>query len=90
MAFYQNPKPGDTVGQHLPWQAIITFGQHTQGRMASNVAFHHRRWTLHIVGRRRACPVIIAFGMNTQWDDVGHDNTIIAFGKLTWLEDVGC
>ena len=58
--------------------------------MASDMACHHRPWTLYIVGRHRAWHDIIILGLNTQSKDVGHDNAIIAFGQHTCLDDVGC
>ena len=44
----------------------------TDGRTVSGVACYHRLWVAHIVERRRAWLAIIAFGMHTQSNDVGH------------------
>ena len=37
------------------------------------MAFHHRPWTAHTVGRRRAWHDITALGQHTRSNDAGHD-----------------
>ena len=42
----------------------------THGRTTSGVACHHRPWTAHTVGRRRAWHDITALGQHTRSNDV--------------------
>ena len=44
----------------------------THGRMTLSVACHHRPWTAHTIGLRRAWHDITTFGQHTQSNDVSH------------------
>ena len=43
----------------------------TRGRTTSGLTWHLRPWITHMVGRRRACHVIITLGQHTGLDYVG-------------------
>ena len=64
-------KQSDDVGRGMPSPPLdITHGQTTSG-----VACHHRPWTTHTVGRRRAWHDLTALGQHTQSDYVGRGMT---------------
>ena len=47
----------------------------THGRTTSGMAFHHRLWAAHTVGRRQAWHAITALEKHTRSNDVGHGMT---------------
>ena len=58
----------DDVGRGMPLSPLDS----KHGRTMSGVACHHCLWEAQPVGRHRALHAIIAFGQNTQSNDVGH------------------
>ena len=69
-ALGQHTRSND-VGRGLP---SLPLGS-SHGRTTSGVACHHRPWTTHTVGRRRAWNDIIALGQHTRSDYVGRGMT---------------
>ena len=70
ITFGQHTRSND-VGHGMP---SLPLGS-TDSQTASGVACHHRLWLTHIVKRRRAWHAIIAFGWQTQSDDLGRGKT---------------